>query len=109
MSTNSWPFFKYILMHWDAFKQDNYSALREYEGCRVDEVRAGTSFPMPNHKSFKLQKLSKIHPLHFKVNFQKFSTLTFETFIRPLVLGNSLSILMNLDLSGLFVKVTLYI
>ena len=24
-------------------------------GCRVGEVRAGTTFPMPDHKGFKLQ------------------------------------------------------
>ena len=35
-------------------------------GCRVGEVRAGTTSPMPDHKGFMLQKL---------VNFQKFSTL----------------------------------
>ena len=35
-------------------------------GCRVGEVRAGTTSPMPDHKGFKLQKL---------VNFQKFSTV----------------------------------
>ena len=35
-------------------------------GCRVSEVRAGTTSPMPDHRGFKLQEL---------VNFQKFSTL----------------------------------
>ena len=35
-------------------------------GCRVGEVRAGTTSPMPDHKGFKPQQL---------VNFQKFSTL----------------------------------
>ena len=35
-------------------------------GCRVGEVRAGTTSPMPDHMGFKLQQL---------VNFQKFSTL----------------------------------
>ena len=35
-------------------------------GCRVGEIRAGTTSPMPDHKGFKLQQL---------VNFQKFSTL----------------------------------
>ena len=55
--------------------QDNYSTVGGNGGCRVSEVRAGTTFVMPNHKSFKLQKLPEIHPLHFWVNFQKFSTL----------------------------------
>ena len=36
-------------------------------GCRVGEVRAGTTSPMLDHKGFNLQEL---------VNFQKFSTLT---------------------------------
>ena len=35
-------------------------------GCRVGEVRAGTTSPMPDRKGFKLQQ---------QVNFQKFSTL----------------------------------
>ena len=35
-------------------------------GCRVSEVQAGATSPMPDHKGFKLQQL---------VNFQKFSTL----------------------------------
>ena len=35
-------------------------------GCRVGEVQAGTTSPMPDHKGFKLQEL---------VNFQKFRTL----------------------------------
>ena len=39
-------------------------------GCRVGEVRAGTTSPMPDHKGFKLQSL---------VNFQKFSTLRVNT------------------------------
>ena len=35
-------------------------------GCKVCQVRAGTTSPMPDHKGFKL---------HLLVNFQKFSTL----------------------------------
>ena len=35
-------------------------------GCRVGEVRTGTTSPMPDHKGFKLQQL---------VNVQKFSTV----------------------------------
>ena len=41
-------------MHWDTFKQDNYSTLGGDGGCRVSEVRAGTASPMPDHKGFKL-------------------------------------------------------
>ena len=42
-------------MHWDTFKQDNYSTVEGDGGCRVGEVRAGTTSPMPDHKGFKLQ------------------------------------------------------
>ena len=40
-------------------------------GCRVGEVRAGTTSPTPDHNRFKLQEL---------VNFQKFCTLSVNTF-----------------------------
>ena len=43
------------LMHWDAFKQDNYSTAGGDGGCRVSEVRAGATSPMPSRKGFKLQ------------------------------------------------------
>ena len=46
-------------MHWDTFKQDNYSTVGGDGGCRVGEVRAGTTSPMADHKGFKL--LSEIH------------------------------------------------
>ena len=41
----------------DTFKQrqDNYSTVGGDGGCRVGEVRAGTTCPMPDHKGFKLQ------------------------------------------------------
>ena len=39
----------------DTFKQDNDSTVGGDEGCRVGEVRAGTTSPMPDHKGFKLQ------------------------------------------------------
>ena len=42
-------------MHWDTFKQDNYSTEGGDGGCRGGEVRAGTTSPIPNHKGFKLQ------------------------------------------------------
>ena len=50
-------------MHWDTFKQDNYSTVGGDGGCRVGEVWAGTTSPMPDHKGFKPQQLSEIHPL----------------------------------------------
>ena len=45
---------------------DNWCTVGGDGGCRVGEVRAGTTSLMPDHKGFKLQYL---------VNFQKFSTL----------------------------------
>ena len=42
-------------LHWDTFKQDNYSTVGGDGGCRVGEVRASTTSPMPDHKGFKLQ------------------------------------------------------
>ena len=42
-------------MHWDTFKQDNYCTVGGDGGCRIGEVRAGTTPPMPDHKVFKLQ------------------------------------------------------
>ena len=46
-------------MHCNILKQDNDSTVRGDEGSRVGEVRAGTTSPMPEHKGFKLQKLSR--------------------------------------------------
>ena len=40
-------------------KQDNDSTVRGDGGSRVREVRAGTTSPMPEHKGFKLQQLSR--------------------------------------------------
>ena len=36
-------------------RRDNWCTVGEDGGCRVGEVRAGTTPPMPDHKSFKLQ------------------------------------------------------
>ena len=41
-------------MHWDTFKQHNYGIVGGDGGCRVGEVRAGTTSPIPDHKGFKL-------------------------------------------------------
>ena len=49
---------KVLVMAIDAlghFKQDNHSKVGGDGGCRVGEVRAGTTSPMPDHKGFKLQ------------------------------------------------------
>ena len=41
-------------MHWDTLKQGNHSTVRGDGGCRVGEVRAGTTSTMPEHKGFML-------------------------------------------------------
>ena len=46
-------------MHCDTLKHDNYSTVWGDGGSRVGEVRAGTTSPMPEHKGFKLQQLSR--------------------------------------------------
>ena len=46
-------------MHCNTLKQDNDSIVRGDGGSRVGEVRAGTTSPMPEHKGFKLQQLSR--------------------------------------------------
>ena len=40
-------------MHWDTFKEDNYSTVGGDGGCRVGEVRASTTSSMSDHKGFK--------------------------------------------------------
>ena len=35
-------------------KQDNYSTVGRDGGCRIGEVQAGTTSPMPDHKGLKL-------------------------------------------------------
>ena len=55
----------YIINSYSA-SHDNWCTVGGDGGCRVSEVRTGTTSPMPNHKGFKVQTL---------VNFQKFSTL----------------------------------
>ena len=42
-------------MHWDTSKQGDYSTVGGDGECRVGEVRAGTTSPMPDRKGFKLQ------------------------------------------------------
>ena len=46
-------------MHCNTLKQDNDSTVRGDGGSRVGEVRAGTTSPMPEHKGFKPQQLSR--------------------------------------------------
>ena len=42
-------------MHWDTCNQDIYSMVEGDGECRVGEVRAGTTSPIPDHTGFKLQ------------------------------------------------------
>ena len=42
-------------MHWYTLKQDNYSTVGEDGGCRVSEVRAGTTSTISDRKGFKVQ------------------------------------------------------
>ena len=42
-------------MHWNTFKQDNYSTVGGDGGYIVGEVQAGTTSPHAHHKGFKLQ------------------------------------------------------
>ena len=71
-----------LLHHWSPIlslnpysaSRDNWCTVGGDGGCRVGEVRAGTTSPMPDHKGFKLQQL---------VNFQKFSTLRVKRWALP--------------------------
>ena len=46
-------------MYCNTLKQDSDSTVRGDGGSRIGEVRAGTTSPMPEHKGFKLQQLSR--------------------------------------------------
>ena len=52
-------------MHWDTFKKDNYSIVGGHGGCRVGEVRAGTTSPMLDYKGYKYLTLEgfKLSPI----------------------------------------------
>ena len=55
-------------MHWDTFKQDNYSTAGGDGGvglARHEPAHTATTSPMLDPKGFKLQKLSKVRSLHF--------------------------------------------
>ena len=58
-------------MHWDTFKQDNYSTVGGNGGCRVGEVRAGTTSPVPDHKGFKLTVTVRDPPTPFLSEFSE--------------------------------------
>ena len=52
-------------MHWHTVKPDNYNSVGGDGGCRVGEVRAGTTSPMPDHKVLSYSVCQEIHLLHF--------------------------------------------
>ena len=68
-------------------------------GCRVGEVQAGTTSPMPDHKGFKLQEL---------VNFQKFSTLrvNLPAFIYRLLICEDFSSVVRINMKSLCVRLS---
>ena len=39
----------------EVMKQDNYSTVRGDGGCKVSEIRAGSTSPMTDHMGFDLQ------------------------------------------------------
>ena len=51
------------LMHWDTFKQDNYSTVGGDGGCRVGEVRAGTTFLLKSLMAEWLEQASQRHEI----------------------------------------------
>ena len=57
-------------MHWDTFKQDNYSIVGGDGGSRASEVQAGTTSPMPNYKDFSTYRHDTvIHNVKFITEF----------------------------------------
>ena len=56
-------------------RDDNYSTVGGDGGCRVGEVRAGTTSPMPDHKGFKLYSNHHRSTHSAFIKIQKFSTL----------------------------------
>ena len=51
-------------MHWDTFnfKQDDYSTVGGHGGCRVGELRVGTTPPMPDHKGLSYRNCQRSSP-----------------------------------------------
>ena len=44
-----------IYINSESASHDNWCTVGGDGGCRVGEVRAGTTSPIPDHKGFKLQ------------------------------------------------------
>ena len=63
-------------MHWDTFKQDNYSTVGEGMGdVGLARYESALLPSCPTIGVLSYSNCQEIHPLHFFVNFQKFSTL----------------------------------
>ena len=83
-------------MHCNTFKHDNDSTVRGDGGSRVGEVRAGTTSPMPEHKGFKLQELSRdpltpaVGPGSVSVKWLRFITQSRNVQCRPTLSTNKL-------------------
>ena len=45
----------FVIINSYSASRDNWRTVGGDGGCRVGEVQAGTTSPMPNHKGFKLQ------------------------------------------------------
>ena len=52
-------------MHWDTFKQDNYIIVGGDGGCRVSEIRTGTTSPCPTIRDLRYGNCQGIHPPQF--------------------------------------------
>ena len=69
------------------FKQDHYSTVGGDRGCRVSEVRAGATSPMPDHKGLSYSHCQRSTDSISKVKFQKFSTLMVKLYALCCILG----------------------
>ena len=47
------------------FKEDNYTTVGRDGDVGSARYEPAQLYPMPDHKGFKLQWLSEIHPVHF--------------------------------------------
>ena len=53
--TVTFPNYKHVSLNSYSASHDNWWTVGGDGGCRVGEVQAGTTSPMPDHKGFKLQ------------------------------------------------------
>ena len=69
-------------MHWDTFEQDNYSAVGGMGDVGSARYEPALLPPYPTIRVLSYSNCQEIHPLHFQVNFQKFSTLRVNQYVR---------------------------